>query len=191
MSHVHRMYTVCWVWCISFKVSIFWQKKAFRRALSYDSDAADIQNNYGAYLFEKGRLDEAYKQFAKAAANIDYEKRSRAYENMGIVAAKQGSYTLAKEHFEKSLRLNGNLPRARLELASSLKHLGDYRTAWAHYLTYAKQARQNSRSLWLGIQLARINGDRSAAASYALQLERLYPGSKELKAYRSLVGHEY
>ena len=166
-------------------------EKAFKKALFYNSDAADVQNNYGAFLFALGRLDEAYRQFSRAAENIDYEKRSRAFENMGVVAQRQGNDTLARKHFEKSLRLNGNLSRARLELASILKSQGDYRSAWSHYLTFTRQSRQNSRSLWLGVQLARVNGDRDAAASYALQLEHLYPQSKELKAYRSLVGHEY
>ncbi|WP_263078840.1 type IV pilus biogenesis/stability protein PilW [Endozoicomonas sp. Mp262] len=165
-------------------------EKSFKKALSYNSGAAEVRNNYGAFLFSRGRLDDAYREFSKAAENIDYEKRSRAYENMGVVAHKQGNLVSAQAHFEKSLRLNSNLPRARLELATVLHKSGDYGKAWAHYLMFAKQARQNSQSLWLGVQLARVNGDKNAAASYGLQLERLFPGSKELQAYRSLVRHE-
>lgn len=163
-------------------------EKAFSKALDYNPNAADVRNNYGAFLFSQGQLAKAYRQFSKAAENLDYEKRSRAYENMGIVAYRQNNLTAAQAHFEKALKLNSNLSRARFELASVLHKSGDYRKAWAHYLMFAKQAHQNSQSLWLGVQLARRNGDRNAAASYGLQLERLFPGSQELQAYRSLVG---
>ncbi len=162
----------------------------FRKALSYDARAADVQNNYGAFLFSQGRLADAYREFARAAENMDYEKRSRAYENMGIVALKQDKSTLAKQHFKKSLRLNGNLVRAHFELAALLRNEGEYRSAWSHYKAFTRQSRQTPRSLWLGIQLARMNGDRDAAASYAVQLESLYPASREFKAYRSLVRYE-
>ena len=166
-------------------------EKAFKLALSYDADAADVQNNYGAYLFSQGRLGEAYQQFVKAAENVDYEHRSRAFENMGIVAQRQDRLDLAQQHFEKALRLNGNLSRARLELATILHKQKKHRSAWLHYLAFTKLSSQTSRSLWLGVQLARQNGDKDAVASYGLQLERFYPRSKESEVYRSRVGHEY
>ncbi|MDD7804664.1 MAG: type IV pilus biogenesis/stability protein PilW [Endozoicomonas sp. (ex Botrylloides leachii)] len=167
-------------------------EESFKKALSYNPNAADVQNNHGGFLFSQGRLDDAYRQFEKAANNIDYEKRSRAFENLGIVALQQGKVDIARKHFEKSLRLNSNLARARLELAAILNKQGNYRSAWSHYIVFTKQARQTSRSLWLGVQLARANGNRDAAASYKLQLERLFPNSKELKTHQNLVNrNEY
>ncbi|MDP0589826.1 MAG: type IV pilus biogenesis/stability protein PilW [Candidatus Endonucleobacter bathymodioli] len=160
-------------------------EKAFKKALNYNSDAADVQNNYGAFLFSQERFDEAYKYFSQAANNLFYDKRSRAYENMGIVAQKQNRNERAKYHFIKALKLNGKLITARLELAYILHQHGEYRSAWSHYLIFAKQSDQNSRSLWLGVQLARKNADRNAAASYGLQLEKMYPQSKEYREYRS------
>lgn len=164
-------------------------EKSFKKALHFNSDAADVYNNYGAFLFSQGRLDDAYSALLKAAENIDYEKRSRAFENLGIVAQRQGKAQQARQHFEKSLRLNGNLSRARLELAALLKEQGEYQLAWSHYLTFTRYSNQNSRSLWLGIQLARVNGNKDAVASYELQLERLYPQSEELKIYRQRGEH--
>ncbi|MDP0563378.1 MAG: type IV pilus biogenesis/stability protein PilW [Candidatus Endonucleobacter sp. (ex Gigantidas childressi)] len=158
---------------------------SFKKALSYDSDASDVQNNYGAFLFYLKRFDEAYRSFSNAAHNLSYEKRSRAFENMGIVAQKQGREDKAKEHFKKALRLDGNLAIASLELSSILQDQGEYSLAWSHYLVFVKQSNQSSRSLLLGIQLARENDDRSAAASYALQLKRMHPESKEYLEYRS------
>lgn len=166
-------------------------EEAFKKALSLDQDASDIQNNYGSFLFSQGRLSEAYKAFEKAAEDVSYGSRSRAYENMGVVAQRQGRMSQAGDHFEKSLKLNGNLPRARLELASILYEQGKAREAWRHYQVFTQLSQQNERSLMLGIRLARANGDTSAAANYSLQLERLYPGSSGASGYRSRSSYEY
>ncbi|MRI35069.1 type IV pilus biogenesis/stability protein PilW [Endozoicomonas sp. OPT23] len=151
--------------------------QSFKKALSLKSDAADIRNNYGAFLFGEGRLNEAYRQFAVAADNVKYSSRSRAYENMGLVSLNLGRLSQAREHFQKALKLNGNLARARLELATILEEQGKSREAWGHYQIFTRLAGQNEQSLKLGIKLAKANGDNSAAASYTLQLERLYPSS--------------
>ena len=166
-------------------------EESFRKALSYDSGASDIRNNYGAFLFEQNRLSEAYRQFELSSEDLSYPSRSRTFENMGVVALRQGNHVLAVQHFDKALRLNASLPRASLELADIYFQQGSNRKAWQYYQRFTSLSQQNARSLWLGIQLARLNGEKDSVASYALQLERLYPGSKELREYRSRVGYEY
>ncbi|OED40166.1 type IV pilus biogenesis/stability protein PilW [Endozoicomonas sp. (ex Bugula neritina AB1)] len=166
-------------------------EKSFKTALSYNSDASDVRNNYGAFLFSQGRLSEAYRQFELASQDLSYPSRSRTFENMGIVALRQGKQSLATQHFEKALRLNSSLARANLELADIYFNQGNNRKSWQFYQSFIGLSQQDAKSLWLGIQLARSSGEKDKAASYALQLERLYPGSKELKEYRSRVGYEY
>ena len=163
----------------------------FQKALSYNSKASDVRNNYGAFLFSQGRLPEAYRQFEKASEDLAYPSRSRTFENMGIVALRQGNQSLAIKHFDKALRLNAGLSRASLELADIYFSQGNNRQAWQYYQRFSGGARQSARSLWLGIQLARLHGKKETVANYALQLERLYPGSKEWREYRSRVGYEY
>ena len=164
---------------------------AFKKALSYNRSAAEVQNNYGSFLLSEGRLEEAYNHYKIAAEIISYEKRSRSFENMGVVAEMQGNDSLSMKNYEKSLRLNGTLVRARLNLAAILFENKEYSLSWSHYAIFIKQSKQNAKSLLLGIKLARASGDRSSAASYALRLEHLYPLSKEFKKYRSLKDNEY
>ena len=166
-------------------------EKSFKTALSYNSQASDVRNNYGAFLFNQNRLSEAYRQFELASEDLSYPRRSRIFENMGIVALRQGNQGLASRHFDKALRLNSSLPRASLELADIYFNQGDNRKAWQYYQNFIGLSQQDARSLWLGIQLARLNGEKDKVASYALQLERLYPGSKEWREYRSREGYEY
>ncbi len=151
--------------------------EAFKKALSLKASAAEIHNNYGAFLYGQGRLNEAYRQFAIAADNVKYDSRSRAYENMGLVSKSLGRMSQARQHLERAVKLNGNLVRARLELANMLEEQGKSKEAWGHYQVFTRLAGQNEQSLKLGIKLAKANGDNNAAASYSLQLERLYPSS--------------
>ena len=47
-------------------------------------------------------------------------------------------------------------------------------------------ARPSSRSLLLGIRIARATGDRDAEASYALQLKGFFPDSEEYRSYQAM-----
>ena len=165
-------------------------EKAFNRALVIDPDASDIRNNFGAFLLSRNRLQDAYRQFELASEDVAYSQRSRTFENMGIVALRMGRSSLAVEHFIRALRLNSNLPRANLELAAIYKDQGNLYKGWQHYQAFDEAAEQSARSLLLGIELATANRAQGKAANYALRLERLYPGSMELKQYRSRLGYE-
>ena len=160
-------------------------EQSFRKALSLNPDSAEIHNNFGAFLFSQNRLSEAFREFSKAASDVRYDQRSRAFENMGRVALKQGQTSMARQNFEKSLKLNSNLPGAHLELAHLFYSEGQYPRAWQHYQAFTSLSAQSERSLRLGIRLARANGDKSAADSYTRQLKRLYPNSRSSWKSRS------
>jgi len=77
----------------------------FRKALSSRTDSR-ILNNYGGFLYEQKRYEEAYKRFEQAAEDSLYPERSRVFENLGLTALRMNRPDLAKQHFDKSLRLN-------------------------------------------------------------------------------------
>lgn len=165
-------------------------EKSFRKAIRYSDDASDVHNNYGAFLYAEGRYEEALNQLEKAASNVHYPRRSRSYENMGLVALKIGKKELAQQYFKKGIRLNRRLPRAHLELADMLFNQQKYAQSKDHYQQFKQLARQNARSLWLGVQIAKVFDDNDVVASYGLQLKKMYPGSKELKQYQGLSANE-
>lgn len=165
-------------------------EQSFNKALAIDPEASDVRNNFGAFLFSRNRLKDAYRQFELASHDVSYSQRSRTFENMGVVALRLGDASLSAQHFTKALRLNSNLSRANLELAVIYKGEGDLHKGWQHYQSFDEVAEQSARSLLLGIELATANGAHGKAAGYALRLERLYPGSMELKQYRSRLGYE-
>jgi type IV pilus assembly protein PilF len=60
-----------------------------------------------------------------------------------------------------------------------------YVPARTYYDEYLKQGQQSAQSLLLGVRLAKVFDDKDTAASYGLQLKRLYPASPEYQAYQA------
>ena len=156
----------------------------YRKALSSRSDAR-ILNNYGGFLYEQERYKEAYERFQQAAEDNLYPERSRVFENLGLTAMKLNNPALAKQHFDKSLRLDRRQPRALLAMAQLSYDEKHYVPARDYYERFSKISPQNARSLLLGSRLATIFEDRDQAASLGLQLKRLYPGTPEYQQYLS------
>ncbi|WPP00837.1 type IV pilus biogenesis/stability protein PilW [Pseudomonas sp. HR96] len=157
----------------------------FRKALSSSGNDARILNNYGSFLFEQKRYKEAYDMFLKSAADPLYTERSRVFENLGITALALGQRAEAGQYLERSLRLNNKQPRALLEMAELSYEDRQYVPARGYYEGFSQVSEQNARSLLLGIRLAKVFQDKNKAASFGLQLKRLYPGTPEYKQYLS------
>jgi type IV pilus assembly protein PilF len=157
----------------------------YNKALSSRPKDARILNNYGSFLYEQKRYKDAYERFEQAADDILYAERSRVFENLGMTATKLGDREAAREHFTKALRLNGQQPRALLEMAELSYEDRHYVPARDFYDRFSQLSEQNARSLLLGTRLAKIYDDRNKAASFGLQLKRLYPGTPEYQQYLS------
>jgi type IV pilus assembly protein PilF len=157
----------------------------YRKAIALSKDDTRIRNNYGGFLFEQKRYQEAYAQYLKAAENTLYGERSRVFENLGLTALQLGKRAEAKGYFEKSLRLNSQRSVSLLQMALLSYGDKDYVAARSYYDGYSQQARQTPQSLLLGIHLAKVFEDRDQAASLGLQLKRLYPGTPEYQQYLS------
>lgn len=157
----------------------------YRKAVSLSDGDARILNNYGGFLFEQKRYQDAYEQYLKASMDTLYTERSRVFENLGLTALRLGNPEEAKQHFQKALRMNSLRSTSLLELGLLSYASKDYVAARSYYEGFVQLARQNPQSLLLGIRLAKIFDDRSQAASLGLQMKRLYPGTPEYQQYLS------
>ncbi|RML90219.1 Type IV pilus bioproteinsis protein PilF, partial [Pseudomonas syringae pv. maculicola] len=126
-------------------------------------------------MFEQKRYQEAYERFEQAAADNLYPERSRVFESLGMTSLKLGNREQAREQFTKALRLDRQQPRSLLEMAQLYYEDRQYVPARDYYDRFSQLSEQNARSLLLGTRLAKVYDDRNKAASYGLQLKRLYP----------------
>lgn len=157
----------------------------FRKAISQRRDDARLLNNYGSFLFEQKRYQEAMERYTQAAQDSLYPERSRVFENLGLTALQLQQREQAKAYFERSLRLNSRQPRALMEMALLSFEDKQFVPARSYYESYLTLAPHDARSMLLGVRLAKVFEDRDNAASLGLQLKRLYPGTPEYQQYLS------
>ena len=155
----------------------------YKKAIKYDETLSSARNNYATLLFSLGRYEEAIEQLQVAAADLSYDNRPQATQNLGLAYLKLNKLNDAEASFQTALRLNPKLPRSLLELSDILLQRNQHKLAARYLREYSSVARHTPRSLWLGIQIERVNGDADAMASYVLALRNLYPKSPEYRRY--------
>jgi type IV pilus assembly protein PilF len=154
-------------------------EKNFRRSLELEGDRPENLNNYGQFLCQQGRADEAEKLFLKAAQDRLYQTPEVALTNAGLCAQRGGDIAKATGYFNAALTANPAAVAALLALSEV--ELGNDRIPEAHKLLerYLKVASHTPRSLWLGIRIAGKLGDKDTEASYSMLLRNKYPDSVE------------
>ncbi len=159
-------------------------EKYFKAAIKADSDFSRAHNNYGSFLYQKERYEEAFAEFEKASNDLGYDARPTALVNLGRTALKLNDVDRAEAAFSHSLSLAPNNPPAIVESAEIAFNKQDYAEAKRLIDLYGKMVRHSPRTLWLGIRLEQIFGNSDKEASYALQLKSLHPYSKEYLEYK-------
>jgi Tfp pilus assembly protein PilF len=93
------------------------------RAIAQDPDFGNPYNDIGAYLIEKGELDEAIIWFQKALLARRYESPAFPHLNLGRVYERKGQWTEAIDSYKKSLALNPSYALAKKALGRLISSL--------------------------------------------------------------------
>lgn len=161
----------------------------YRKATALAPASAMMHNNLGAFLFSKERYDEACKSMARATEDPFYNRRSQAFENLGRCYRYINRADAAKHAFQRALQVSSNRPVSLVELSELLLLEGNYAESEKYFDRFLvmienRTIEHYAKSLWVGIRLARLNGNTSRSATYALILKNLYPDSKEYREYK-------
>jgi type IV pilus assembly protein PilF len=154
----------------------------FQRALRIDAQDSDANNNYGRFLCERKREAEAVKYFLAALSNPLYATPDRSYVNAGLCTRRQGDIAGAEGYFLQALKARPMQPQALYQLADIAYARGELPRARDFLMRLEQVAAPGPEVLWLWLRLERKLGDRNAEASYAAQLRRSFPDSKEASA---------
>jgi len=160
----------------------------FRDAVKNDPGSAMIHNNFGAFLYAQGRYEEACTELSRATEDPFYAQRAQAFENLGRCYRLIGRGDAAVFVLERALTLSPDRPLAMIELAELHLEQGNIDAAAGWFADFRELVDRGlvdhfAKSLWVGVRLARIQGNASRAATYALLLKNLYPESEEYKNY--------
>ena len=161
----------------------------FKRAISADPKNAQARNNYGTYLYQLERYNDAIEQFQIAGATLGYDQRFRALENMGRIYLKLGDTANAEKSFKQALQANRDSYISMLELAEIFYLNQQFPVATQMYQQFVRgvgQKNQGARALWIGIRTARAGGDQLGMQVLVNQLRALFPESQEYQRYLQL-----
>ena len=156
---------------------------SFDRALRLDAKDPDINHNYGWFLCQTGRERESVKFFMTAIANPLYPSPAKSHTSAGTCLQKIGDVNGALDQIDRALRIDANYAPALF--AGARLDLGRRDIARSHtrISRFNQIASPTAESLWLALRIERLRGDKGAEASFASQLRRRFPGSKEFQAY--------
>ena len=154
----------------------------FKKALSLDNSNSSTLNNYGSFLCQQDRIEDALETFSKAAANPLYKTPELAITNAGLCLYNNKRKDEAKIKFQQALKINPRIPQALIKMCEFSVDDFNYLSARAYLQRYQQVSRHTARSLWLGIQIERELGDKDAVSSYALLLKNSFPDSDEAAA---------
>lgn len=159
-------------------------EKHFRKSLSAQPDNADAHNNYGVFLCDQGRLDEAEQQFGLALDNPLYRTPELANLNAGLCLMKRPEPARAIKYFKKALEVNPKLGPALYQMAKIGFDSGQTLSARGYMQRYFEIAPDSPESLLLAANIERALGNREMQAHYGLRLTAKYPGSPEAKQFK-------
>src|SRR5207247_10082325 len=134
------------------------------------------------------RKHETIKYFLEALRNALYQSPWRTYSAPGICSIRSNNVKDAEEFFQRALNLDPDEPAALLQLGQIRYRQGNIGDARKLVSRYNKLVSPSSESLWLALRIERKLGERVAEQSYANQLRRRFPSSRE---YQSLQRGEY
>lgn len=156
----------------------------YEDALRYsEGDTSLLHNNYGAFLCGQQRYKEGERQFRMVLENPVYPRRDQVFENMGMCMLRRPDLKKAEEYLRTALQINPRLPGALLAMARVSFDEKNYMSSRAYLQRFQSETKPTPESLWLGIQVERILGDKDALASYGLALKGRFPDAQETKLY--------
>ena len=160
----------------------------FERGLKLAPGDPDINHNFGSFLCQTGREQEAIKYFMQAVRNPLYPMPWRSYSAAGICSMRKNNLKEAEGFFLQALRMEPDDPASLLQLGQIRYRQGSLDDARKLVTRYNKIVDPNPESLWLGLRIERKLGERTAEQAYATQLRRRFSGSRE---YQQLQRGEY
>jgi len=153
----------------------------FQRALQLDNVNPYLNNNYGWFLCQTGRERESVQYFQRALRDSLYATPARANWNAGHCLLRVKDYSAAEPFLRRSFELDAASVTTKFELARLYLATGQTDRAAFYYGLLAKTTEASSATLWLGLKIARAQGDLRNETRLASELRTRFPASQEAR----------
>lgn len=150
------------------------------QALKLARNDGAAHNNYGRFLCQCARYNEAESHFLQAVQDTHYMNTASAYENLGLCAMRIPNNSKAIHYLKIALKHNPKLEKSWFGLAQLHQQQKEHKLAYECLQRYqAVAVRQTPAALAVGLQLAQSLHNTKAAQHYAHMLKTQYPQSSE------------
>jgi len=155
-------------------------EESFRRALQVAPRDGDVMHNYGWFLCQQRRFDEAEAQFRQALAQPQYLDTIRTYLGLGVCQARAGRMIEAEATLTRAYELDPSNPVTAYNLSDVLYRRGDNeRVRFYMRRVNALQEQSNAQTLWLAVRAEQRLGNTAGARQLGNQLRDRFPQSPE------------
>ena len=161
----------------------------FQKALAKSPNDSSTLNNYGNFLCDLGKLNQAEQVFLRAAKHSSNRNPEIAYTNAGLCALRVPNQDQAAQHFTTALDFNENNSIALFQLAQI--NFANKRgvPALERLRSYAKYAQHTPQTLKLGIEIGRLLKDKQTEVNYFNLLQANFPSSEEYQWAVATIGN--
>ncbi len=151
----------------------------FEKALSRARNDASTLNNYGNFLCDHGKTQDAEKKFLQAATHVSNPNPEIAYTNAGLCVMRIPNPDQAAAYFKTALDFKENNTIALFQLAriNFAKKRGVPALERLH--AYAQYGQHTPQTLKLGIEIGRLIRDKEVEIGYFNLLQNKFPTSEE------------
>ena len=155
-------------------------EEAFRRALTLSPSDGDTMHNFGWFLCQQRRYDEAEEIFLRATALPNYGEQQRTLLARVVCMARAGRWAESEKVLSRSYELDPANPVAAYNLSDVLLRRGELERA-RFYVRRINQVPEQvtAQSLWLAARIERRLGNMEGVQDLGRQLRDRFPQSPE------------
>lgn len=166
----------------------------FKKAISLDPEFTQARNNYGVYLSERGRYQEAIEQFNIAGGTLGYRNRAGALENLGLTYLKMNNPAAAEVAFNKAMETERGTVVAKMEMIDILINRRESLKAKEYFEDLKSLSQMHGqpmppRLIYQGIRINILQNNRQEIQRLSSQLLSQYPLSDEAKKLKQWLNN--
>lgn len=160
-------------------------EESFRRALQINPRDADAMQNFGWFLCQQRRYDEAERFFGQALSSPNYRDAPRTLLAQGVCQAKSGRLADADATLSRAYEAESGNPAIAVNLAEVLYQRGEYERARFYIRRLNNQPSMTSAgTLWLAARIEHRLGNRQGATDLGSQLVNRFPDAREAALFQ-------
>lgn len=154
--------------------------ESFHRAMKLAPHDADLMHNYGWYLCQQRRFDDADAEFARAIAEPAYRSVPRTLLVRGICQARGGNGQEAERTLSHAYELDPANPAIAVNLTEVLYRSGQYERA-RFYIRRVNNNQElaSAQTLWIAARIEHKLGQELQVQAMGAQLRNRFPQSPE------------